>query len=257
MKRTCFMFLLLSLLLWSSCAHTPLDQKETSSDGISGDSVVSSNAKSDILLPSADKSEKTSPSSLRVMTPSQTTVDKGDGFYRYTSDGRCNGFSLRDDKRPLSTPAEARLSEEELRRRGEAYLHDKVPLSQYQFLNAKDMPYNNCIAFIYTREIKGYPSFDEVSVDIAYDGTIVDFYAPRVGIFDSIDETTIPGINEAELLKKLDVLMKQQFGDMSYAEFPEKRTLFMMEDGSFAMYMVALPDGMDETYTWSFYVPIE
>ena len=257
MKRTCFMFLLLSVLLWSSCAHTPLDQKETSSEGISGDSVVSSNAKSDILLSSTDQSGEISPSSLRVMIPSQTIVDKEDGFYRYTLDGRCSGFSLRDDRCPSDIPSESRLSDGELRRRGEAYLYDKVPLAQYRFLNAKDIPYNNCITFIYTREIKGYPSFDEVSVDIAYDGTIVNFYAPRVGIFDSINEATLPEINEAKLLKKLDVLMKQQFGDMSYTEFSEKRTFFMMEDGSFAMYMVALPDGMDETYTWSFHVPIE
>ena len=51
--------------------------------------------------------------------------------------------------------------------------------------------------------------------------------------------------------------MKQQFGDISYTEFPEKRTLFVMEDGSFAMYMVALPDGMDKTDTWCSHVPIE
>ena len=256
MKKICLVFLLLGLLLWGGCSHTPSDTEDTSSKS-SGDSMALPDTKSDMLLSSANQSEKISPSSLRVMTPSQTTVDQEDGIYRYTSDGYCNGFSLRDDRRPSSTPSEARLSEEELHRLAEVYLHDKVPLSRYRFLSTKDMPYNNCIAFIYTREIKGYPSFDEVSVDIAYDGTIVNFYAPRVGIFDSIDEAGIPEINEAELLKKLDTLMKKQFGDMSYTEFPQKRTLFMMEDGSFAMYMVALPDGMDETYTWSFHVPIE
>ena len=188
MKRIYLMFLLLCLLIWGGCTHTPSGTQDASFES-SGDSMVLPDTQSDLLLSSIDQSEEMSPSSLGVMIPSETMIDKEDGSYWYTSDGRCTGFSLHDNRRPSSTPAEARLSEEELRRRGDAYLRDRVPLSQYRFLSDKDMPYNNCISFIYTREIKGYPSFDEVAVDIAYDGTIVGFYAPRVGIFDSIDES--------------------------------------------------------------------
>ena len=190
------------------------------------------------------------------MTPQEQSIKKEDGYYWYDMNSRCTTFFLHDDLYPSDIPSESRLSEDELRHRTEEYLKDKVPLDQYIFKSSKDIPYDNAVQFRYHREVAGYGSFDFISVFIAYDGTILRFSAPRVGIFDSIEED-IPEIDEAKLLERLDVMVKEEFGDVPYTEFKEERSLSIMEDGSFAMFMSVLPDGMDSIYTGYYYVPIE
>ena len=257
MKKIYLMFLLLGLLIWEGCAYTPSGTQDASSKVVSGDLVISGTSISNIFISSPEKSSEESASLLEPMTPSATREAQEDGYYSYDANGRWIRFSLRDDKHPSSIPAEAYLPEEELHRRAEEYLKDKIPIDQYEIKYNENMPSMQQIKLLYYRKVKGFTSFDFASVTVTYGGTIIDFYAPRIGIFDSIDEASIPEINEGKLQERLTSLMKEQFGDVDYTEYPEKRILSIMEDGSFAMYMVALPDGMDETYTWSFYVPIE
>ena len=221
------------------------------------DSLLSDLTRSDSDSTTAEQSSLTSASgeselsSVGVQMPSYTEIRNEDEWCQYDENSRLILYIL---DVPTESPSEDWLTEAQLRDKAEEYLKTQVPLEQYTYVKTNDYPDRYEKSFYYERIINGYSSFDSILITVTYDGTISSFSAPRVGIFDNV---TIPKIDEARLLEQLDVMVKKQFGDVTYTEFTNDRTLAIMEDGSLAMHMRALPDGMDEIYTWEFYVPIE
>ena len=244
-------FVLLGLVLWSGCANTPSNSPESSSERIASASTLPSAWSS--VTPSENASQPSS-SSIGVQVTSYSTVSHDDGQYKYDKHGHLIGFNIKMEDIPSNIASDTYLSQDDMRCLAEEYLVDKIPLGKYTLTKVQDKPYQCAVEFQYHREVDGYKCFDFAIVSVTYDGTIVEFFAPRVGAFDNL---TIPEINEERLLERLDVMMKEKFGDIPYTEFEERRSLSILQDGSFAMYMEALPDGMEEIYTWSFYVPIE
>ena len=242
------LFMLLPGLLFG-CSNSNPGSDSLLSDLTQPDSGSAMVEQSSSLTSASGESEL---SSIGVQMPSYTEIRNEDGLYQYDENSRLIYYQQLDT--PTEIPSENWLTEAQLRDKAEEYLKTRVPLEQYVYIKTSDYPYRYQKSFYYERVINGYSSFDLILITVYYDGTISSFTAPRVGIFDDV---TIPEIDEAKLLEQLDVMVKKQFGDVTYTEFPDDRGLAIMEDGSLAMYMTALPDGMDEIYTWSFYVPIE
>ena len=112
---------------------------------------------------------------------------------------------------------------------------------------------------MYQREVKGYPSFEEVSVEIGYDGTVVGFVLRRVGVFDSIDEASIPDIDHDEILKKLDVMAKADpnwnWSEVPYT-VPNRGRLVILTDGTFAIH-IEIHKADDWHVNQFYYIPLE
>ena len=203
---------------------------------------------------SAVSSFESSGQSASLQLPSITNIEVNGNFYKYDENNRLVGYLLGAENCPSEIDSSVRLSQEKLREIGEKFIRDLAPLDQYQFREAVDSPVKQTYQFIYNRWVDGYRTFDFLSVTVLYNGTICGFNAPRVGIFDHV---TIPPVEETKLLERLDVMVKEKFGDIPYTEFPEERYLSMLEDGTVTMCMTFLPDGWDEIDTWEFHVPIE
>ena len=242
-------FVLLGLVLWSGCANTPSNSPESSSERIASASTLPSAWSS--VTPSENASQP-SPSSIGVQMPNESKVREADGLYGYDETGRMISFTLESENRRTNIPPSECLSEEELRRLGEEYLKDKVPLNQYVFSGVQDYSSRQQMEFDYEKTIAGYRCFDFVYVTVAYDGTITHFFAPRVGIFDNV---TVPKIDRSKLLEQLDIMVKERWGDIPY-EVKDSWYLTILEDGTIAMQLDVIPNG-EEIYTDDFNVPIE
>lgn len=241
----CSMFLLLSFALYSGCAYTPSDSLTSSSEFISEDFTLSSDSTSSSVA-------SINPTSYSVLMPKEHDISDSNGRYTYDENSRMTGYYIAMENRPKNISESDFLSQEELHHLGEEYLKDKIPLEQYVFSGTRDDPYRQEIEFQYHKVKNSYECFDFADVTVAYDGTIISFYAPRVGIFDNI---IVPEIDRSKLLDRLNVMAKERLGDTPY-DIQDSWLLILREDGTPAMQMIVWPNG-EEMYNEFFSVPIE
>ena len=245
MKRFYLGIVVLGLLMWNGCAHSPSDSPISSSELFSQSLTVASDLTNN-LISSIDSS------SFSVLMPKEHDISDSNGRYTYDENSRMTGYYIAMENRPKNISESDFLAQEELHHLGEEYLKDKIPLEQYVFSGTRDDPYRQEIEFQYHKVKNGYECFDFADVTLAYDGTIISFYAPRVGIFDNI---IVPEIDRSKLLDRLNVMAKERLGDIPY-DIQDSWLLILREDGTPAMQMIVWPNG-EEMYNEFFSVPIE
>lgn len=247
MMKKCYIsaliFALLFMLLLNGCDNSSLEAESLQSEATTSSCA---DASASIV------SESDDPTSLQILIPSETEVTVSGDYYNYDENGKMTRYRKGSKNRSSEISSADKLSEGELQQRVEEYLTDKLPLKKYTLRDSIDYPDRQEITFRYGRLIAGYNSFDFANVTVQYDGEIVGFLAPRVGVFDGV---TVPEIDEAKVLEKLDVMAKEKWGDIPY-EVTDSWCLVILEDRTLAMRKYVVPNG-EEIYTQDFLVPIE
>ena len=243
-------FALLFMLLLNGCNHSSLEAELPQSEAMTSSFTDASTSISSAVA--SVVSESDDPTSRPLLTPSETLVTVSGDYYSYDENGKMMSYFKGSVNRTSEISSADKLPEEELRQRGEEYLKDKLPLDKYTPRDSINYPDRQEMTFRYGRLIAGYNSFDFANVTVQYDGEIVGFQAPRVGIFDNV---TVPEIDEAKVLEKLNVMVKEKWGDIPY-EVEDSWILVILEDGTLAMQKYVIPNG-EEIYTQDFLVPIE
>ena len=243
-------FTLLFMLLFNGCNNFSPEVESPQSEAITPSFTDASTSMSSATA--SIVSESDDPTSLQILMPSETLVTVSGDYYEYDENGKMTGYIKGSENRSSEISSSDKLSEEELRQRGEEYLKDKLPLEKYTPRDSINYPDRQEMTFRYGRLIAGYNSFDFANVTVQYDGEIVGFQTPRVGVFDGV---TIPEIDEAKVLERLETMVKEKWGDIPY-EVTDSWCLVILEDGTLAMQKYVIPNG-EEIYTQDFLVPIE
>jgi len=251
-KIMCITCVLASVaIMLSGCGNDFENYSSSSTNSVLSNIGSSSNSTSSFFEEEINANSATL-SSIGIQKTEEIDVRKEDGEYTYNDKGQVIGFSMATDQRPKNIKASLYLSEEKLREIAENYLKNYVSLEKFTYAGFTEYPERQEYRFDYVRKISGYSSHESLMISLVYDGTVVNYYAANLGMFDNV---YVPEIDELKILKQLDIMVKQRQGNISY-DIKDSRSLVILEDETLAM-QIEIYINDDESFNDFYFVPIE